>query len=477
MPVEKTHINLVVIGHVDSGKSTTTGHLIYKCGGIDKRVIAQYEKEAAETGKSSFKYAWVLDKLKSERERGITIDIALWKFQTKKHFFTVIDAPGHRDFIKNMITGTSQADVAILMIAGRSGEFEDGFSKEGSTKEHMTLANTLGVKRMIVCVNKMDVTTPPYSEDRFKEIQGEVKNYFKIKGFYKKAKFVPISGWAGDNMLEISENMPWYTKDKKKYLGITLVQLLDKLKPPKRPTDLPLRLPLQDVYKIQGIGTVPVGRVETGVLKPGMNVFFAPVNKVAECKSVEMHHETLEAANPGDNCGFNIKGLSVKDISRGNVASNSKDKPAAKARRFYAQVIVLNHNNITNNYTPVLDCHTAHIACKFNTIVSEIDPRSGKEKRKAEVGKAPLVLKKNQACMSVMIPQKAMCLESYSDFAPLGRFAIRDMRRTVAVGVVKAVQFEGKGPEPSGKHKKKGVLAGEPFTNADDFAWVAGLKL
>jgi len=470
---EKTHISLVVIGHVDSGKSTTTGHLIYKCGGIDKRVIAQYEKEAAETGKSSFKYAWVLDKLKAERERGITIDIALWKFQTKRHFFTVIDAPGHRDFIKNMITGTSQADVAILMIAGRSGEFEDGFGKEGSTKEHMTLANTLGVKRMICCVNKMDVTTPPYSEKRFLEIQSEVKNYFKIKGFYKKAKFVPISGWAGDNMLEISTNMPWYTGNKKKYLGITLVQLLDKLKPPKRLTDVPLRLPLQDVYKIQGIGTVPVGRVETGILKPGTNVYFAPVGKTAECKSVEMHHETLDEAKPGDNVGFNIKGLSIKDIQRGNVASNSKNKPAAKCRRFYAQVIVLNHNNITDNYTPVLDCHTAHIACKFNTILSEIDPRNGNVKKAAEKDGAKLVLKKNQACMAVMVPQKAMCVEAYSEYAPLGRFAIRDMRRTVAVGVIKAVQFENQGPEPSGKVKNKNKVQGEPFTRADDFDWVA----
>jgi elongation factor 1-alpha len=447
--------------------------LIYKCGGIDKRVIAQYEKEAAETGKSSFKYAWVLDKLKAERERGITIDIALWKFQTKRHFFTVIDAPGHRDFIKNMITGTSQADVAILMIAGRSGEFEDGFGKEGSTKEHMTLANTLGVKRMICCVNKMDVTTPPYSEKRFLEIQSEVKNYFKLKGYYKKAKFVPISGWAGDNMLEISTNMPWYTGNKKKYLGITLVQLLDKLKPPKRLTDVPLRLPLQDVYKIQGIGTVPVGRVETGILKAGVNVYFAPVGKTAECKSVEMHHETLDEAKPGDNVGFNIKGLSIKDIQRGNVASNSKDKPAAKCRRFYAQVIVLNHNNITDNYTPVLDCHTAHIACKFNTILSEIDPRNGSVKKAAEKDGAKLVLKKNQACMAVMVPQKAMCVEAYSDYAPLGRFAIRDMRRTVAVGVIKAVQFEGQGPEPSGKVKNKNKIQGEPFTRADDFEWVA----
>ena len=268
MGKEKKHVNIVVIGHVDAGKSTTTGHLIYKCGGIDKRTIEKFEKEAAEMGKSSFKYAWVLDKLKGERERGITIDIALWKFETSKYYFTIIDAPGHRDFIKNMITGTSQADIAILVIASPTGEFEAGISKNGQTREHALLSYTLGVKQMIVATNKMDSTTPPYSKDRYEEIKGEVSNYLKKVG-YKPANipFVPISGWVGDNMLEKSENMSWYK-------GPTLLEALDNIKPPKRPTDKPLRLPLQDVFKIGGVGTVPVGRVETGVLKPGTSITF-----------------------------------------------------------------------------------------------------------------------------------------------------------------------------------------------------------
>merc|ERR1712025_1066194 len=296
MGKEKKHVNLVVIGHGDAGKSTTTGHLIYRCGGIDKRVIDQFEKEAAELGKASFKYAWVLDKLKSERERGITIDIALWKFETKKFYFTIIDAPGHRDFIKNMITGTSQADVAILMIAVKQGEFEAGWGEEGSTKEHMTLANTLGVKKLIVCLNKMDGCD--YSEQRFDEVRENVKEWLVKKNMYKKAKFIPISGLQGDNLIEKSTNMPWY-EDKKKYCAKTLLEVLDTIKPPKRPTDKPLRLPLQDVYKIQGIGTVPVGRVETGILKPGMVVTFAPNMLTTEVKSVEMHHESLPEAVPG----------------------------------------------------------------------------------------------------------------------------------------------------------------------------------
>jgi elongation factor 1-alpha len=456
----KTHVNLVVIGHVDSGKSTTTGHLIYKCGGIDKRVIAAFEKEAKDLNKGSFKYAWVLDKLKAERERGITIDIALWKFQTAKFYFTIIDAPGHRDFIKNMITGTSQADVAILMIAAGKGEFEAGWGVEGSTKEHMTLANTLGVKKLIVCLNKMDLCN--FDESRFNEVVDTVKDYLGKKNMYKKAKFVPVSGWTGDNLIEKSPSMEWYYGNKKKYAGATLIEMLDMIKPPKRPTDKPLRLPLQDVYKIQGIGTVPVGRVETGILKPGDAVTFAPGGKTTECKSVEMHHEQLPEAGPGDNVGFAIKGLSIKDIRRGNVCGHTKNFPPNGARRFLAQVIVLNHKRISDGYTPVLDCHTAHIACKFNTILSEIDPRSGKTKKKF-----PPSVKTGQACMAVLIPSKPLCVESFSDFPPLGRFAIRDMRKTVAVGIIKLVHFQGEGPEPSGVDKKKNKI----FTKDDDDAW------
>jgi len=259
MGQDKIHINIVVIGHVDSGKSTTTGHLIYKCGGIDKRTIEKFEKEAAEKGKGSFKYAWVMDKLKAERERGITIDIALWKFETSKFHVTIIDAPGHRDFIKNMITGTSQADCGVLIVAAGVGEFEAGISKNGQTREHALLAYTLGVKQLIVGVNKMDSTEPKYSGDRFNEIKKEVSTYLKKVGYNPKSvAFVPISGWHGDNMLEESTNMKWYkgwTQERKEgnASGKTLLNALDAILPPKRPSDKPLRLPLQDVYKIGGI--------------------------------------------------------------------------------------------------------------------------------------------------------------------------------------------------------------------------------
>jgi len=343
MGKEKVHINIVVIGHVDSGKSTTTGHLIYKCGGIDKRTIEKFEKEAQEMGKGSFKYAWVLDKLKAERERGITIDIALWKFETAKYYITIIDAPGHRDFIKNMITGTSQADCAVLVVACGTGEFEAGISKNGQTREHALLAYTLGVKQMIVACNKMDTTEPPFSDSRFNEVVTEVSNYLKKIGYNPKAiPYVPISGFHGDNMLEASDKMSWYKgwnieRKEGNASGKTLLEALDAILPPARPTDKALRLPLQDVYKIGGIGTVPVGRVETGIMKPGMIVTFAPQNLTTEVKSIEMHHEALQEALPGDNVGFNIKNVSVKEIRRGNVAGDSKSDPPKETKSFLAQ--------------------------------------------------------------------------------------------------------------------------------------------
>jgi len=442
----KVHINIVVIGHVDSGKSTTTGHLIYKCGGIDKRTIEKFEKEAQEMGKGSFKYAWVLDKLKAERERGITIDIALWKFETTKYYVTIIDAPGHRDFIKNMITGTSQADCAVLIVASGTGEFEAGISKNGQTREHALLAFTLGVKQLIIGVNKIDSTEPPYSEARFNEIKKEVHSYIKKIGYNPDfVPFVPISGWHGDNMIEASEKMKWWKgwdayefgdkkKDKKK-TGMTLFEALDNIKPPERPTDKPLRLPLQDVYKIGGIGTVPVGRVETGIIKPGMVVTFAPANISTEVKSVEMHHESMPEALPGDNVGFNVKNVSVKDIKRGNVAGDSKNDAPKEADSFKAQVIILNHpGEIRKGYAPVLDCHTAHIACKFTELLEKIDRRSGKS-----LENNPERVKSGDAAIIDLKPGKPMCVESFQEYPPLGRFAVRDMRQTVAVGVIKSV--------------------------------------
>jgi len=357
-----------------------------------------------------------------------------------------------------MITGTSQADCAVLIVAAGVGEFEAGISKNGQTREHALLAFTLGVKQMIVAVNKMDSTEPKYSKDRFEEIVKEVSNYVKKIGYNPKSiAFVPISGWHGDNMVTKTENMAWYKgwtaeAKERKATGHTLFEALDAIIPPTRPSDKPLRLPLQDVYKIGGIGTVPVGRVETGIIKPGMVVHFAPANITTEVKSVEMHHESLPEAVPGDNVGFNVKNVSVKEIRRGNVASDSKNDPAKEAASFNAQVIVLNHpGEIQKGYTPVLDCHTAHIACKFSELLEKIDRRSGKK-----IEDNPSKIKSGDASIVKLVSTKPMCVEAFAAYPPLGRFAVRDMRQTVAVGVIKSVEkIEKAGKTTKSAAKKK----------------------
>ena len=340
---EKPHLNLVIIGHVDHGKSTMTGHLLYLCGGISEREMAKYEKEAESIGRGSFKFAWVLDKLKEERERGVTIDLAFYKFETNKYYFTIIDAPGHRDFVKNMITGTSQADAAILVVSAGTGEFEAGISATGQTREHALLAKTLGVDQFLVAVNKMDLAD--YKQERYEEIKNEMGRELKRFGFnLDKVEFVPCSGMDGDNLKDKSTKMPWYK-------GPTILEALDQFEVPKKPIDKPLRLPVQDVYTITGIGTVPVGRVETGVLKPNDEVIFQPTGKKAKVMSIEMHHEQIPKAEPGDNIGFSCKGLSKKDVRRGDVVGHATHPPTVAAE-FTAQVQVIRPVSYTHLTLP-----------------------------------------------------------------------------------------------------------------------------
>jgi elongation factor 1-alpha len=434
---KKPHLNLIIIGHVDHGKSTMTGHLLFDTGNVDEKTIAKYADESAKLGVGeTFKFAWVLDTLKEERERGVTIDLRFEKFETDKVFFTIIDAPGHRDFIKNMITGTSQADAAILVVSAKKGEFEVGVGPGGQTREHAYLARTLGVAQLAVAVNKMDDQTVNYAEERYKECRKELESLLKVVGYdVSKIHFIPVSGWIGDNLVKPSAKMPWYK-------GLTLIDTLDQFQEPPKPTDKPLRIPVQDVYSITGIGTVPVGRVETGILKVGENVVFMPANARGECKDIETHHTKIPQAIPGDNIGFNVRGIARTDIHRGDVVGHA-DKPPTVANEFIGQIIVVFHPTaIAAGYTPVLHAHTATTSATLTELLQKIDARSGQV-----IQEKPDFLKTGDAALVKIRPLRPLAVEAYSDIPQLGRFAIRDMGSTIAVGVVKEVTQKAVIPE------------------------------
>src|SRR6059036_143481 len=421
---KKPHMNLVVVGHVDNGKSTIVGHLLVDMGVIDQRTIDSFAKESEETGKGdTFKYAWVLDSIKDERERGITIDLAFQKFEMSKYFYTLIDAPGHRDFIKNMITGASEADVAILVVSVKPGETEAATDPGGQAREHAFLSRTLGVGQIVVALNKMDDSG--YSEARYNEVKETVDKMLKLVGYnVSKISFIPVSGWKGDNLVKKSENMPWYK-------GPTLNETLDLFEPPEKPIGKPLRIPIQDVYSITCVGTVPVGRIETGVLKANDKVIVMPSGVTGEVKSIETHHTQMDSAEAGDNIGFNLRGVDKKQIKRGDIIGPA-DNPPTVAKEFEARLIVIHHPTaIAPGYTPVLHAHTAQVAATISAFLSKIDPRTG-----ATTEENPKFLKTGDAAIVKIRPVRPLPIETFKDFPEIGRFALRDMGTTIGAGVV-----------------------------------------
>ena len=417
MAAEKPHLNLVFIGHVDHGKSTLVGRMLLDTGTIDQHTIDGLKKEAEEKGKGGFEFAFVMDNLKEERERGVTIDVAHKRMMTSKFYITIIDAPGHRDFVKNMITGTSQADAAVLVV-------DVGNGVQAQTKEHIFLARTLGVQNVMIAMNKMDTTSPAYSEKKFNEVKEEVTKLLKMVQYdITKVQFIPVSAFLGENTVKKSDKLPWYK-------GATLLDAINNLPAPEKPVNLPVRIPVQDVYNITGIGAVPVGRVECGVLKLGDKIIFEPAHKNGEVKTIEMHHEQLTQAVPGDNIGFNVRGVGKKDIKRGDVCG-PEDKPPAVAKSFIAQIAVLQHPSvIAKGYTPVFHSHTSQIACTFEEIQSTIDPKTGGVKQTN-----PDFIKAGDIAIVKIVPSKPMVIENVKDIPQMGRFAIRDMGMTVAAGM------------------------------------------
>jgi elongation factor 1-alpha len=416
---DNRHQNLAIIGHVDHGKSTLVGRLLYETGSVPEHVIEQHKEEAEEKGKGGFEFAYVMDNLAEERERGVTIDIAHQEFSTDTYDFTIVDCPGHRDFVKNMITGASQADNAVLVVAA-----DDGVQPQ--TQEHVFLARTLGIGEMIVAVNKMDLVD--YGQGRYEEVVDEVEDLLtQVRFDPDDAKFIPVSAFEGDNVAERSDNLGWYS-------GEILLDALNELPEPEPPTDAPLRLPIQDVYTISGIGTVPVGRVETGILNTGDNVSFQPSDVGGEVKTIEMHHEEVPNAEPGDNVGFNVRGIGKDDIRRGDVCGPADDPPSV-AETFQAQVVVMQHPSvITAGYTPVFHAHTAQVACTIESIDKKIDPSSG------EVAEEnPDFIQSGDAAVVTVRPQKPLSIEPSDEIPELGSFAIRDMGQTIAAGKVLSV--------------------------------------
>lgn len=412
----KPHLNLIFTGHVDHGKSTTVGRILYDTGAIDENTMRKLKEEAAKLGKATFEFAFAMDQLKEERERGVTIDIAHKDFHTQKYYFTIIDAPGHKDFVKNMITGASQADAAVIVCSAKDGI-------QAQTIEHAFLLKVLGVQQFIIGINKMDAVN--YDKAKYEETKAALVAKLKPMGYKTETiPFIPYSAYGGDNIAKKSTNMVWYD-------GVTLVQAFDALIEPKKPTDKPLRIPLQEVFTITGQGTVPVGRVEAGILKPNSKVIVMPEGVIGEVKSIEMHHQSIPEAVPGDNIGFTVKGIDKKAIKRGSVVG-SPDKPPLVVEEFTAQIVVLNHPTaIGKNYTPVFHLHTAQIACTITEIIEKKDPKTG-----ATAQKNPDFIKTGDVAVVRIKPTKAVCAEKFSDYPALGRFAMRDMGQTVAAGVI-----------------------------------------
>jgi len=426
---DKPHINLIIIGHVDHGKSTSIGHLFYKAGAIPEKQLRDFEAEAEALGKGSFKYAWVLDKLKEERERGLTIDLAFYELETRKNVFTVIDAPGHRDFVKNMVTGASQADGAILMISAKRGEYEAGTNPGGQTREHAFLAKTLGVNQLVVAVNKMDDPSVDWSEQRYEEVKDGISRLLKMVGYDpSKINFVPTSGWTGDNLVEKSDKLPWYN-------GPSLLEALDTFELPPKPTDKPLRIPIQEVYTIRAVGTTPAGKVETGMLEPGDDLVFMPSGEKGKVNSIETHYTKIDSAGPGDNIGFNVKGVAKDKLRRGNVASHPNN-PCRVAKAFKGRIFIIHHPTaVGEGYTPVLHLHTAQIAVRFDKLLAKLDPRTGQT-----IEENPAYLRTGEAAIVRFVPLQPTAMENFKDFPQLGRFALRDMGTTIGAGIVMEVE-------------------------------------
>jgi len=475
---EKEHLSIVICGHVDSGKSTTTGRLIFELGGIPERELEKLKQEAERLGKSSFAFAFYMDRQKEERERGVTIACTTKEFFTEKWHYTIIDAPGHRDFIKNMITGASQADCAMIMVPC-DGNFTTAIAKgnhkageiQGQTRQHSRLINLLGVKQIVCGCNKMDCDTAGYKQARYEEVSNEMKSMLVKVGWKKdmvekQVPFMPISGWMGDNLLKAEDsagklNMPWWTgvevenNGEKTHVKV-LYDFLDKVcRVPERPTSAPMRMPISGIYKIKGVGDVLAGRVEQGLVKPGEEVVFLPTHTASNpCTgkvfTVEMHHQRAEQAKPGDNVGLNIKGLDKQNMPRsGDVMVYKKDTTLGQTKEFDAQIQVLDiPNEIKVGYSPIGFVRCGRSACRIAKLKWKMGKETGGKKMED-----PHSLKSNEMAQCSFQPQQPLVCDSFKNCEGLSRVAFMDGNGCVMLGKVISCERKEEAAAAGGKKK------------------------
>ncbi|MAG78835.1 translation elongation factor EF-1 subunit alpha [Candidatus Pacearchaeota archaeon] len=419
MAKEKPNMNVVFVGHVDAGKSTIVGRTMFDSGAVSEQEMKKHKEEAQKHGKAGFEFAYVMDKVREERERGVTIELSYRKIMSQKYQITIIDAPGHRDFVKNMITGASQADAAFLVIAAPSGV-------QPQTKEHLWLLRTAGVKNIAVAINKMDEIE--YNEEKFNKVKEAVSAELKGVGIDpEKTQFLAVSGLQGDNIAKKSDKMAWYK-------GPTILEQLDNFPAPESYTNLPMRMPVQDVYEITGIGTVPVGKITTGIMKIGQKVKVLPGRTGegidGEVKTIEAHHEQLQEGLAGDNVGINVRGVGKKDIARGDVICEAAN-PVPIVKEFIATITVINHPTVlAKGYTPVFHIHTAQVPCQITELIAQINPATGEV-----IKENPDFLKNGDAAKVKVKPQGNLALETQKDNPSMSKFSIRDAGITVAAGM------------------------------------------
>lgn len=451
---DKKHISMVVCGHVDAGKSTTTGHLIFKLGGISAREMEKLQTEADQQGKSSFAFAYYMDKDKAERERGVTINCTTKEFYTDSYHYTIVDAPGHRDYVKNMITGAGCADVALLLVPAEMGGFESAIAKgdhssgevQGQTRQHARLLGILGIEKIIVGVNKMD--SCDWSEQRFNEIKEEMSKMLQQSGFKpKQVPFIPYSGYQGENMVDKTDKMPWYNGWKANLSkdevveGVTLYDALEKFaRPPVRFPDRTVRIPINGIHKIKGVGDVITGRIEQGTINSGDTVRIAP-RGISGLKvfSIEMHHKTWPNAKPGDNVGMNIKGLDKNNLPKvGDVISLEKEPLLEPVESFIAQIVVQEHpGQLKPGFAPLVHVRTAKSSCKMTKILWKMGKKTGNEKLEN-----PPFLEMGESAEVEFTPKQPLYLESFDDCPGLGRVAVMDQNQLVMLGKVMSVKYK-----------------------------------